>query len=53
VRADSGIENVNADVDDALKTTEFGRALAQVEVSYSNSMLEALWQQMKHAWLYS
>jgi len=50
--ADSGVENVNADVDEALKTTGIGRILAQIEVSHSNSMVEALWRQIKHAWLF-
>ena len=50
--ADSGVENVNADVDEALKNTGIERILAQVEVSYSNSMVEALWRQIKHAWLF-
>jgi putative transposase len=50
--ADSGVENTNTDVDDALKTTEIERKLAQLDVSYSNSMVEALWRQVKHAWLF-
>ena len=50
--ADSGVENVNTDVDEALKVTGIVRILAQIEVSYSNSMVEALWRQMKHAWLF-
>jgi hypothetical protein len=50
--ADSGVENVNADVEEALKSTGIGLVLAQIEVSYSNSMVEALWRQMKHAWLF-
>ncbi len=28
------------------------RVCSQVEVSYSNSMVEALWRQMKHVWLF-
>ncbi len=48
--ADSGVENVKFDV--ALKDTGIGRILAQVEVSYSNSLIEALWRQIKHSWLF-
>jgi len=50
--ADSGVENLNTDVDEALKSTGIVRILAQIEVSYSNSMVEALWRQLKHAWLF-
>jgi transposase InsO family protein len=28
------------------------RVLAQVEVTFSNSMIEAFWRSLKHAWLY-
>ena len=28
------------------------RVLAQVEVSFSNSMIEAFWRSLRHAWLY-
>jgi transposase InsO family protein len=41
VVADSGVENVNAAVDAALASACLRRVLAQVEVTYSNSMIEA------------
>ncbi len=31
---------------------ELTRVLAQVEVTFSNSMIEAFWRSLKHAWLY-
>jgi transposase InsO family protein len=52
VIADSGVENVNDEVDDLLGLGQLHRILAQVEVSYSNSMIEALWRSMKHGWLF-
>ncbi len=50
--ADSGSENVNGAVDEILKGEELTRVLAQVEVTFSNSMIEAFWRSLKHAWLY-
>jgi transposase InsO family protein len=52
VIADSGIENVNGEVDNLLGLGQLHRILAQVEISYSNSMIEALWRSMKHGWLF-
>ena len=31
---------------------ELTRVLAQVEVTFSNSMIEAFWRSLKHSWLY-
>jgi transposase InsO family protein len=50
--ADSGIENINSEVDDTLLSACLERVLAQVDVAYSNSMIEAFWRSMKHQWLY-
>jgi putative transposase len=50
--ADSGIENVNAAVDDTLFSACLERVLAQVDVTFSNSMIEAFWRSLKHQWLY-
>ncbi len=50
--ADSGVENVNAAVDATLDAASLRRVLAQVEVTYSNSMIEAWWRSLKHQWLY-
>jgi hypothetical protein len=52
VVADSGSENVNGAVDDLLDDEEWTRVLAQVEVTFSNSMIEAFWRSLKHSWLY-
>ena len=52
VYVDSGIENVNSAVDAALFTACLNRVLAQVDVGFSNSMIEAFWRSMKHQWLF-
>ena len=50
--ADSGIENVNGVVDATLSSACLERVLAQVDVTFSNSMIEAFWRSLKHQWLY-
>ena len=50
--ADSGIENVNGQVDDLLDLGKLQRVLAQVEVSFSNSMIESWWRSLKSNWIY-
>ena len=50
--ADSGVENVNAAVDATLLTACLERILAQVDVGFSNSMVEAFWRSLKHQWLF-
>jgi transposase InsO family protein len=52
VVADSGIENVNNTVDATLVSANLRRVLALVEVTYSNSIIEAWWRSLKHQWLY-
>jgi putative transposase len=52
VVADSGSENINGAVDGVLDDEELTRVLAQVEVTFSNSMIEAFWRSLKHSWLY-
>jgi len=52
VMTDSGTENVNGNVDALLDREGLRRILAQVEVSFSNSMIEAFWRSLRHAWLY-
>jgi len=52
VVADSGSENVNGEVGELLKDEGLRRVLAQVEVTFSNSMIEAFWRSLKHSWLY-
>ena len=43
---------MNRDVDEELDDSNLARVLAQIEVTYSNSMIEAFWRSLKHAWLY-
>ena len=50
--ADSGVENVNDPVDDLLGLGKLRRVLAQVEVSFSNSLIEAFWRSLKSNWIY-
>jgi transposase InsO family protein len=50
--ADSGVENVNAAVDATLLSACLDRILAQVDVAFSNSMVEAFWRSLKHQWLF-
>jgi len=52
VIADSGIENVNADFDVLINSGLLRRALAQVDITFSNSMIEAWWRSLKHQWLF-
>lgn len=49
---DTGVENVNRAVDALIDTRALRRVLAQVEVAYSNSMIEAWWRSLRHRWLY-
>jgi len=50
--ADSGVENVNGAVDATLFSACLERILAQVEVGFSNSIVEAYWRSLKHQWLF-
>ena len=52
VVADSGVENVNGQVDRLMADGLLHRVLAQMEVSFSNSMIEAFWRSLRHQWLY-
>ena len=52
VVADSGSENVNGPVDNLLDDEQWTRVLAQVEITFSNSMIKAFWRSLKHSWLY-
>ena len=52
VVADSGSENVNHTVDALVSAGRLRRVLALVEVSFSNSMIEAWWRSLRHQWLY-
>ena len=50
--ADSGVENVNEKVDALVQQGLIHRVLAQVEVAYSNSMIEAWWRRLRANWLH-
>jgi len=52
VMADAGVENINSAVDELIATGLLRRVLAQVDVRFSNSMIEAWWRSLKHQWLY-
>ena len=52
VVVDSGVENVNGEVDQLVTDGLIERILAQVDVSFSNSMIEAFWRSLRHQWLY-
>jgi putative transposase len=52
VYMDSGVENVNQHVDALISRGTLKRVLAQVDVSFSNSLIEAWWRSLKHQWLY-
>jgi hypothetical protein len=52
VYADSGVENVNGAVNSILFTACLDRILAQVEIGFSNSLIEAYWRSLKHQWLF-
>ena len=49
---DSGVENLNSDVDKAFEGSALQRIIAQIDVSFSNSLIEAWWRSLKHQWLY-
>ena len=52
VVADSGVENVNADVDGLIESGLLSRVLALRDVTFSNSMIEAWWRTLKHQHLF-
>jgi transposase InsO family protein len=52
VIADSGVENVNSEVDQLVEGGVIARILALVDVTYSNSVIEAFWRSLRHQWLY-
>jgi putative transposase len=52
VLADSGVENVNRNIDELIESGLFRRLLAMTELRASNSMIEAWWRSLKHNWLF-
>jgi putative transposase len=49
---DSGVENINREVDDLISSELIKRILVLVQVDFSNSIVEAFWRSAKHQWLY-
>ena len=49
---DSGVENLNASVDELFLDGVLRRVIAQIDVSFSNSLIESWWRSLKHQWLY-
>jgi len=49
---DGGVENFNADVDALVAQFSWARVRALVDVTFSNSKIEAWWRSLKHQWLY-
>ncbi len=49
---DSGVENINRDVNALIEANTIRRVLAQVDIHFSNSMIESWWRQLKHQWLF-
>ena len=47
VMADQGVENRNRDVDALVEAGTLRRILAQVDLSFSNSLIEAWWRSLK------
>ena len=52
VYMDSGVENLNKDVDKLLEGGAIERVIAQIDVTFSNSMIESWWRSLKHGWLF-
>ena len=52
VYMDSGVENLNKDVDKLLEGGTLERVIAQIDVTFSNSLIESWWRSLKHQWLF-
>jgi len=52
VLTDGGGENVNGKVDELITSGLLKRTLAQTDIRFSNSMIEAWWRALKHQWLF-
>jgi transposase InsO family protein len=49
---DAGVENMNGAVDALVERGLLRRLLAMVDISFSNSLIEAWWRSLKHNWLF-
>ena len=52
IMVDGGIENFNRDVDQLVDDGTIKRTLAQIEIDFSNSLIESLFLRLKHWHLY-
>ena len=52
VLVDSGTENLNRHVDALVKSGLIKRTIAQIDISFSNSMIESFFRTIKHRWLF-
>ena len=52
VYMDSGVENLNRDVDKLLEDGTLERVVVQTDVTFSNSLIESWWRSLKHGWLF-
>jgi transposase InsO family protein len=52
VMADRGSENVNGQVDSLFQNSRLTRILARINVTFSNSVIEAWWRSLKYGWLF-
>lgn len=53
VFVDSGSENLNSHVDDLVASKLVARTVAQIDIEFSNSMIEMLFQRLKHRHLFT
>jgi len=52
VYCDSGTENLNLHVDSLIAGEQMTRTVAQIDVAFSNSMIEAFFRRLEHSWLF-
>ncbi len=53
VFVDSGTENINEHVHDLVSSDLIKRTIAQIDIEFSNSMIEMLFHRMKHRYLFT
>ena len=53
VLCDSGCENINADVDSLISEGQLLMTIAQIDIEFSNSMIEMLFHRLKHRYLFT
>jgi transposase InsO family protein len=53
VFVDSGVENLNSHVDEIVRSSQIRRIVAQIDIEFSNSMIEMLFYRLKHRHLFN